>query len=1215
MSYWSLKQATGLPSDQVDPTKKQPVVPPQQPQNAAPPVTAPAPAPTPAPVDVNDPSQMGGNDINFEKQVGNQGKIDQRQESITPFIGQALNDFKNNHPDIYTQYTQTDKRFNSGLGNFFISNKGAHAMAWYDWFAREAQTLINDQSTGVNWGLFTTPQGIKQWLGNPERSQQIGQGIVWLVNNRPKSFAEAVKAFAPKAESQFGQFGLSNDQQSGTSDKGTLGDNFSDQSRQDQIDQSEGALNSGEIKPPNSGEVAEFWSKQTRSRIIAPEMSPQETTELKGIYGALTENASSTLADIMMDVTEHTYGGAKLSAVLPDFDKIQGQAMQWPLMGISDSEKLGDVALSNWQEYVVKHGVGQFDDNDQLVGRQKMTAQQVVEATQNGQIDDIMYALSLETAVPNSPLFDFMREKSKQFAETAYDIHNTEKMIGTPSEFRPKPGDFVSFNRMSKIAAACAFREWRYQTAKNAVPAEGDDSNIDKGSTALNRWAYLSTKIPATVKKLQQAATGSPGTFVPFGVDKKDSGKQQFLHRGKDGLLYIRHVEFNSDVPLRTKDDVNAYVADPRNGLDEPLTQFNWSKIAGMIDMSSYMPEFFRKTAQIDPNGLKKQPTAPDLERRGDLQKSWDEANKQWLEQNPNEKDHLAMYRKMRGQHIQQMLQGAAPEQIQQILNERIYKGARGPERAGSGANISDQAGGAQWLQSIMAGKEVPYSVTDFDALAWALTKLGKPAQTSELFAPYSYEYDPNYREDHYAMTAKFETAVGVFGRYLVHRKRVQQMRGFDKNTWSNKSMYYFLMMCNPHANYSKWDKKPEKNKPEDKWDYHSDTKTVGAPLMDAMDGQFSLYDLQRNKVNSPDGAQDITNKIDQNVPRSDIYKGQRPSGYMGDEVRPTKADPLGRAVPDESGKVNYDATSVEADPIELWKAYSDSFKNAHPELFQNSPEGVDTTQVMSLMKEEKVKELNESITKRQQDLAALAEPGDAQEKAVDHLADNDAHVQAFINDNQQALENDDPTALQEFIRVRDRRWAEMCRKNNKSPEEFAPLYLQRQQELSQASIEKLTNTLQTVENTQPMFIEDAPPKDGVKRPRFMNPKVKDRFKQQLMMFVPLKYKRKMYGEPGHQTHKTFTPLDRIQPKNYTEVAKANVINLTMKTAVSLDRLSAIRSRLVALAMPTEFVDNVLESIGDEYERQFVVIARREDGRRNAPAAADQKRSRLWSLL
>jgi putative lipoic acid-binding regulatory protein len=74
-----------------------------------------------------------------------------------------------------------------------------------------------------------------------------------------------------------------------------------------------------------------------------------------------------------------------------------------------------------------------------------------------------------------------------------------------------------------------------------------------------------------------------------------------------------------------------------------------------------------------------------------------------------------------------------------------------------------------------------------------------------------------------------------------------------------------------------------------------------------------------------------------------------------------------------------------------------------------------------------------------------------------------------------------------------------------------------------------------------------------------------------------------------------------------------------MKTAASLDKLMDIKETLSRLAMPTEFVDDMIDNIGVEFEKQLVIIARRANVGRNtntsSSSGSTKGRRRLFSLL
>ena len=1223
MSFWSKIKAAAIPGNTLTP-QVQPQLPLQQPavnQQVTPP-------PVPAPLinqptddeefefddEVVDPSQVGqGNAIITKRKLRGKAKMNEIQAPLDPIFTEIQKQFQ--QTPIYQQLESNDPRFSIALANFFQVPDGGGSKKWYN-------LLINHVSDFPAAAKYTNAVAVREWLRNPQATQEVGETLKAIVQKYPPEFAEAVQSTMGWRPSDQAQHGLSmNTKTKGKGGmEGELGDGIGGGvanrvQQRDEYDDS-GAEDASFEKV--NDEVAKFWSIGEKNKIIAPTPVENEQVACMKVMSRMRENSEHVMSSIQDDLlnlrSESDDPNEKSAPIynnLQDANKVVEQSTLWPLFGLSDGAKFGDTAMTNWQEYLVEY--------------KGMQPDRLQDALKQGLGPRLIENIAEDAEDPESPFMQFFSDKAKGYMQIAYDMQQTDNMLQVEDRFRPKPGDFESFKRMAKVAAACAMREYRY----NKINQKGE--KIDSSGTSLRRWAYLKTKTPAIVDKLQKALSAPAGVYTPFG-EPGVSGNQKYLHRGvhlKDGqpvlgndgkpelTFQIRNVNFNKNVPIRSDEDLRKYIEDDKNSQDTELTSYNWGEVAKLIDVSSYVPKMLDLIQEVDPTGLSKSPKTELLANRSPLSKELDGANEQYLQQNPQSKDRLSGYRKMLGTKLQEQLnaRGVSSEQISKyILDNAIRKGS----------NISNYQTSQKFMQDILSGTPTRYSSSDFETMADVINTISNghdPISVADIYSPYTFEYDRHNTNDCSTdLAAGAATSVATYGRYFIHRKRVQALRGFDKTNWSNKSLYYFLSMSNVHRNLATYDgNERATTKSDDKAGPTGEAAGIGIGLQEEMGHEHhihnELYDPETgkdSKIINEEMSQEHRNRM-KKVKPSDFYNypsqsALLPTGPNQEMVYRDENGDIKRQKPtwDENFKRTQPGVkNREVKPTFLLDRAMDSFKNANPEFAElGAPE------IMQKMKNEKIQELGKivSLAPGYQELEQIIQSGDEEtilNEAMSHMRDNDKYLHDAIK---KIIKNDDPNAQKKNDDLATKRWNQLINNSGKDELGFATEYLSDAANSVKQSVERASSRIKEIQNLTPRMKAKLAPRNSSEEDKItFNQREQKRLKEELQLFVPMKYLRKMHLEDSR-----YQPMDFVKYDNLTQVAK--IIELTIKTAMSIDRLSTIKKTLERFAMPAEFVDGMMNTIADEYDQQSVVLSRSPNvGGSGSPA--DKKRRRLWSLF
>jgi hypothetical protein len=278
-------------------------------------------------------------------------------------------------------------------------------------------------------------------------------------------------------------------------------------------------------------------------------------------------------------------------------------------------------------------------------------------------------------------------------------------------------------------------------------------------------------------------------------------------------------------------------------------------------------------------------------------------------------------------------------------------------------------------------------------------------------------------------------------------------------------------------------------------------------------------------------------------------------------------------------------------------------------------------------MKQQKVDELTEKARLKQelieQNTAALSDPEELLESAIDEIQDSDTEVQGLKNKfkKENNVTEEAADQVREFAK---QRLIDRAQKAGKDPQTFAQEYLTDKINSDKKYVDVATKHIEQINNAP---IETIAPKGKFdkgnwKRSPSGNPEESaKRMKDFLHLITPNKYKvRDKFLTPEEQgdpknVERTFRPLDHV--KKYKQVGKAiaQSINLTEKVASAMDKLSAIKARLAELSLPTAYVDDMIDGVEADYEKQMVVVARRLYVRRDSERSANKERRRMWSLL
>jgi hypothetical protein len=694
---------------------------------------------------------------------------------------------------------------------------------------------------------------------------------------------------------------------------------------------------------------------------------------------------------------------------------------------------------------------------------------------------------------------------------------------------------------------------------------------------------------------------------------------------GKDGSFAVRTAVFDPQVTFPDEESLILHLSDPRNRVpgkpfDEPLNTMNWSTVSGMIDREEYMPKMLDRVQRTDVNGLKKQlsdvnfkpskkATTPEqiakeqekFNKYNNLQNTLSEANANWLadpaanETKPGHPvpDRLRDYRIALGKHIQTVMaqHQVTPEMVIKAINDKKIR---------NGPRVSNPRSNQAWLQAILSGNPQPYSRSDFSTLAEGIN-LASPAKPqlndADLFADYKYEYDKYSHEDYIHLTASETTAPSVFGRYLLHRQRVMMSKDFATNMWSSKLIACFLQMSRLHKNYSSYDgEKGGGPRP--------DAAGVGRHMWEATNFEHALHpelpneDGTTTNITNQDEASELGRRM-RGLPEKDLYDSFNPTSPRDVQVRP-------------DGQGGFNSTNVQADPAEMYEAIIKNYRKEN--------QNIGVSQALKNMKQESINDLATAIQNRQKNAEDLQSaisggPEKTMAKCRSELVKNDYEISHLVTKLRQQTDKNDPVAkanankqANDFI---TNRLNQLATQQNKTPEAFAAEYLQTQQKHNQTSIEIAKKRLEKVQGVN---VEQFGDKDPLLNPGKLKDvapeeatKMKKLYQDLIDTIVPLKYKTRV---PGTQNK----PIDYV--KNYRPIEPAQAtIDLVVKTAEIMDRLGSIKERIHKTSIPVELVDNLMNRIGEQYDKQILLIARRKYVGREFDSTTSQDRRRLWSLL
>jgi hypothetical protein len=533
--------------------------------------------------------------------------------------------------------------------------------------------------------------------------------------------------------------------------KGELGDLIGEDGVKNRIDQrvDDEIKQDENYAPPDREDFAKFWTTKAKDTIIAPMETDTEKMQIKDIYMALFNNAMPQVEEIMSQIKQDPNTYNTLPAT--HRDKALNESLRWGLSGINN-ESLGDCAMTNWQEYLVK-----FKGQDPKVVAKITKAARDAEGQNDPKsmaalraYSDMLDGIYEEVASfedgadpSQSTLMKFLQSKASEYMKFATDLHKSEQML-KQIQFKPHSDDLITFEHMAQAAAGCALREYRYKN----IYSKGEDRS--GSGTAIRRYAYLKEKFPVIFQKIRDVIQGKQ-KFVLF--TDKNANVRKYFHMGKDGSFAVRTAVFDPQVTFPDEESLILHLSDPRNRVpgkpfDEPLNTMNWSTVSGMIDREEYMPKMLDRVQRTDVNGLKKQlsdvnfkpskkATTPEqiakeqekFNKYNNLQNTLSEANANWLadpaanETKPGHPvpDRLRDYRIALGKHIQTVMaqHQVTPEMVIKAINDKKIR---------NGPRVSNPRSNQAWLQAILSGNPQPYSRSDFSTLAEGIN-LASPAK------------------------------------------------------------------------------------------------------------------------------------------------------------------------------------------------------------------------------------------------------------------------------------------------------------------------------------------------------------------------------------------------------------------------------------------------------------------------------------------------------
>jgi len=1103
---------------------------------------------------------------------------------VEPMLREIAKQFANT-PEAKQQIQAEGAPYASALFNYFDAYASTgHVKKWYAWLASQANKITQNPATqqqlgpdAANFsGLTGSPeqawQNVRKDLYTSYKQQETQptdsepntvKAMRQAVQMNPQGFAQEVlqHMFALRKGEQQGSKGNSTDQTSSD------GKSMADRSKNTDIRNLQD-INDDEENPniPN-------FSVPSSARKVGPE----EQKQLAQLYQEFQQMPNAQAISQRLDQSNSS-DGVPFSQYVRDFPIAAQKA---PLFALYGFDKSTGQAL--WEQMMPMIGV-------------KLRPEQMNDPNYVAQnIAILKEHLADEDPEITAPLYQHFYDKGQEWFQQCYDHQKTSAMAKT-GNFQPDPTQLKAMGRLSKVAGALAFREWRQLKAKEQK--EGKNSWAPNSSNAVRRWALISSKFPGVTKRLTEArqvvddarqSGGSirQGGYIPlFDNSAAENGKQtgRFISVNKNNEYQITKWELDEGGNRK------------RLLKSMPVDDHNVQMLSYTTDVQDFIPQALDKIEQVDPTGLRKKISQelmepekfPNAAAATELSGTYQEYMEKSATMQPGQ-DRLADYRVKRAAKINSMISslGITPEEIMAVA----------PKVKG-GVEIKKNP---NWIKGMLTNgldeatqKPLRYGSADFKALATMISAVAQskgqqqPVSGEDLHSDYVYEYDKYNNDDLTLINNAMPMMASAYARDLVEYKKDMTFRGFGKGTFDKDAMFYFIKIGGLHAN----------------WLGGVDTENAKWPNPDVKHGKplqemFPDRNLHRQQFNPED---DIKRQkaIDTGDLLREKVKGLAPIPISNkDDIKRHR-----RLVPDSAAPGGFREEHFEPDPSKMLNNIYRSYMLEHGEepgkLNEKGKQNF-----LSKLRPMKEQEVNENIQKTQQDIAdrideplATNDPQTIADFAHEFFENNDASLSDAIK----KMKPDDPQSVQKVHTLKEQLWHKKWTDTNKqrqatgqpalSKDDFAKHYLEEQKGNMQKDISSQHGLLRKIKNSKPENISEMldlytplrykrfanPPKPGEDRDDPNRPKgtaihpTQTPYEEQGARYT------KDSGEPGGDFIPVKDPRHRSKLRRHRQPKQAAIMDAFYKYVDSLDRLGNIRERLSRFAMSTENVDLMISN-------------------------------------
>jgi hypothetical protein len=543
------------------------------------------------------------------------------------------------------------------------------------------------------------------------------------------------------------------------------------------------------------------WELMRRSTQDYP--APNEVSTAQSVVQAFAKAPENAVIMRRILDAKHKKNNQPFSAIIRDYESVAKEALMWPLLGVDDIAVDTQNAMSNWKKFTgVGKEIGNYNPNDPNNDDDS-------EAMAVDDVDHHMRPLVQKASEGDEEFQKLMHNKAVNFLQQTYDYQQLgQSMDG--GKFGVSVDSLNGINRMFRKGSAYLNRLSRMAQAEfNHNGGKLDGDGMPTLGTAQRRSAMISMKMPDVLQKLNQLAKTTPQKG--HGRNKEEIAKMGLVPLQAQSVEELESQNAEQKIKYIYTDGKKLFfqtaihkpngVIDWPQDLVEPVTFANIGDIPRAVSPQEFVPKMFDKLAKDSPMSLRKGSGALKKGEMPDAGWHQDEQNDKWLQENPNEKDHLGMWRKLQGQRIGDRMKslGITSDQLAEFLNNREST------RVGARISAKDAQGNStskQWIDSVVNGDAVGYSSKDFEVLADAMTQVSKqPVGVDDIFSANKRWYDKHSLNDIYNMNAQNRTAFAATGPYYGTDSLLHSMYGFKHGSYDGNSLHILTLLNSIHSN------------------------------------------------------------------------------------------------------------------------------------------------------------------------------------------------------------------------------------------------------------------------------------------------------------------------------------------------------------------------------------------------------------------------------